>query len=338
MAYERQYHTNGDVLEASHLNHMEAGIKENSDSVSKLSEDIADIKQNGTGGSGITTAIKDALLNAFAHVAWIDENGQSYYDALSVALNSSGSDSEGGEDDETTTVTLSSISATYNGGEVTSGTKLADLTDIVVTATYSDGSTKNITTYELSGEIVTGENTITVSYGGLTTTFIVVATENNRTYLTYGEHIAYNMGDTNVVKYSDDGETSVTYNQSYAHVVIENIFDHDVDVHFKYTHGGDTIYRNLLICSVDVSDEMPEDTILQSKPSYNFGVGAPRNAYNCKNLNDYYIEGQGTDYTYTGNVYEGIYTLKAGCMLLIISGSNNMTSIDNDNSYFSVEE
>ena len=44
MAYERQYHTNGDVLEASHLNHMEAGIKENSDSVSKLSEEIADLK------------------------------------------------------------------------------------------------------------------------------------------------------------------------------------------------------------------------------------------------------------------------------------------------------
>ena len=42
MSYERQYYTNGDVLEASHLNHMEAGIKENSDSVSKLSEEIVD--------------------------------------------------------------------------------------------------------------------------------------------------------------------------------------------------------------------------------------------------------------------------------------------------------
>ena len=39
MSNERQYYTNGDVLEASHLNHMEAGIKENSDSVSKLSEE-----------------------------------------------------------------------------------------------------------------------------------------------------------------------------------------------------------------------------------------------------------------------------------------------------------
>jgi hypothetical protein len=41
MAYERQYYTNGDVLEARQLNHMETGIKENSDTISKLSEDIA---------------------------------------------------------------------------------------------------------------------------------------------------------------------------------------------------------------------------------------------------------------------------------------------------------
>ena len=49
MAYERQYYTNGDVLNAEQLNHMEAGIKENSDNIGKLSEDIEEIKQNGTG-------------------------------------------------------------------------------------------------------------------------------------------------------------------------------------------------------------------------------------------------------------------------------------------------
>lgn len=43
-------------------------------------------KANG-GGSGLTDAVKTALLNCFAHVAWIDENGQSYYNALETALN-----------------------------------------------------------------------------------------------------------------------------------------------------------------------------------------------------------------------------------------------------------
>lgn len=71
-------------------------------------------------------------------------------------------------------VTLTSISATYTGGNVAVGTSLSDLTDITVTATYSDGSTANVTDYTLSGTIEEGINTITVSYGGKTTTFIVV--------------------------------------------------------------------------------------------------------------------------------------------------------------------
>lgn len=70
-------------------------------------------------------------------------------------------------------ITLSSISATYIGGDVTVGTALTDLTGITVTAKYSDDTSKNVTAYTLSGEIVEGSNTITVSYQGKTTTFTV---------------------------------------------------------------------------------------------------------------------------------------------------------------------
>ena len=70
-------------------------------------------------------------------------------------------------------VTLSSISATYTGGDVIVGTSLDVLTGITVTATYSDGSTANVTDYTLSGEVVEGSNTITVTYEGMTTTFNV---------------------------------------------------------------------------------------------------------------------------------------------------------------------
>lgn len=69
--------------------------------------------------------------------------------------------------------TLSSISATYTGGNVTEGTALTDLTGIIVKATYSDGTTSNVTGYILNGTIVEGVNTITVTYEGLTTTFTV---------------------------------------------------------------------------------------------------------------------------------------------------------------------
>lgn len=70
-------------------------------------------------------------------------------------------------------VTLSSISATYSGGDVEEGTALSELTGITVTATYSDGSTATVTDYTLSGEIAEGENAITVSYGGKSTTITV---------------------------------------------------------------------------------------------------------------------------------------------------------------------
>lgn len=40
----------------------------------------------GTAGEGLTEAAKIALLNCLAHVAWIDEHGQDYYDALYNAL------------------------------------------------------------------------------------------------------------------------------------------------------------------------------------------------------------------------------------------------------------
>lgn len=71
-------------------------------------------------------------------------------------------------------VTLESISATYSGGDVEVGTDLTTLTGVVVTATYSDGSTVTVSGYTLSGEIAEGENVITVSYRGKTTTFTVV--------------------------------------------------------------------------------------------------------------------------------------------------------------------
>lgn len=76
---------------------------------------------------------------------------------------------------------LSSISATYSGGTVEAGTTLTQLTGISITATYTmTGYTGNITKsgittgYTLSGALTAGQtNTITVSYGGKTSTIQV---------------------------------------------------------------------------------------------------------------------------------------------------------------------
>ena len=70
-------------------------------------------------------------------------------------------------------VTLTSISATYSGGSVAVGTAVTGLKGIVVTAHYSDGTSKPATGYALSGTVTEGSNTITVTYEGMTTTFTV---------------------------------------------------------------------------------------------------------------------------------------------------------------------
>ena len=78
--------------------------------------------------------------------------------------------------------TLTSISATYAGEEVAIGSSLNGLTGITVIATYSDGSTKEVTDYTLSGEIAGESNTITVTYNGLTTTIMVIGVANALVY------------------------------------------------------------------------------------------------------------------------------------------------------------
>lgn len=77
---------------------------------------------------------------------------------------------------DTTEKTLTSISATYSGGSVPVGTAVSGLSGVTVTAHYSDGSTATVTGYSLSGSIVEGENTVTVTYQGKTATFVVTGT------------------------------------------------------------------------------------------------------------------------------------------------------------------
>lgn len=80
-----------------------------------------------------------------------------------------------------TTAVLSSISAVFNQGQnVVYDTDSLDTLKqyLVVTATYSDSTTVTVPSadYTLSGTLVVGTSTITVAYGGKTTTFTVTVT------------------------------------------------------------------------------------------------------------------------------------------------------------------
>ena len=125
-------------------------------------------------------AIKTALLNCFQHVAWTDEHGQDYYDALEVAFDSK---------------ELASITAVFTQGSATiyPDTPLDDLKQyLVVTANYTDSTSAPVTDYTLRGTLAVGTSTITVTYGGKTATFNVNVSSSYR-YITTGD-IYYQSG------------------------------------------------------------------------------------------------------------------------------------------------
>ena len=139
-----------------------ADAKAVGDAINSLSEEIANLQT-----SGLTTAQVKALDGMFKVIAYIKADVSAEYSAFKTAF---GIEDSGDTEPEKT---LTSIFATYSGGDVAIGTALTALTGITVTATYSDGSTAVVTGYTLSGTIAEGNNTITVSYGGKTTTITV---------------------------------------------------------------------------------------------------------------------------------------------------------------------
>lgn len=162
-----------------------------------------------TSDAGIATVSGGVVSPVSNGFCTITAKAGSYSASCEVTVNVSGE-----------IVTLQSISVTYTGGEVTVGTALTDLTGITVTAHYSDGSTDTITGYALSGEIVEGKNTITVSYGGKTTTFTVTGVAESG-----GEEVAVtDLGSGNMKWYSDGGDTllqQMTRARSYTGVFEE---------------------------------------------------------------------------------------------------------------------
>lgn len=205
MVYEKQNFKDGLTLFASQLNHIEDGIVTLANSISDSDGGVEFIYPES--GEVFTSVVPEAVPVSIS-ASYSGGNvaiGTSVYALVGVVVTAtysngttkavtgyklSGSIAKGSNtitvtyEGLTTTftvtgveaaqvVTLTSISAIYAGGSVAAGTAVTDLTDITVIAHYSDGSTAPVTGYTLSGEIAEGSNTITVGYGGKTTTFTV---------------------------------------------------------------------------------------------------------------------------------------------------------------------
>lgn len=148
-------------------------------SVQQLRQDAADIR-----AGGLPADLRAALLQIAEKVAYIDGNGAQYYQDLYDALGPS--------------AILTGITAVYTqSGAVYTTDALDSLkADLVVTASYSDGTTQTVQSsdYTLSGTLTVGTSMITVTYQDKTTTFTVTVSApalyplpaGNKTFMTAG--------------------------------------------------------------------------------------------------------------------------------------------------------
>lgn len=109
---------------------------------------------------------KTSLLNCFAHVAWTDDRGQDYYDALENALYPN---------------VFPKITAVFTPGthNIYADDNLNSLKQYLVVKYYETEESSGVeiasTDYTLSGTLTEGTNTIIVSYQSLSTAFSVTA-------------------------------------------------------------------------------------------------------------------------------------------------------------------
>ena len=118
---------------------------------------------------GLSYEAKQALMNCFENVAWVNEDGQDYYNALYDALFGT----------TPVTPTLESISAVFHQGSavIYDDATLDSLRQyLTVTAHYSDSTSQVVTTYQLAGTLTAGQSVITASYQGQLATFTVNVT------------------------------------------------------------------------------------------------------------------------------------------------------------------
>jgi hypothetical protein len=194
-----------------------ADAKKVGDEITGIKQDLSELVETVNTIEPLSEVAKAALLNCFAHVAWIDEHGQAYYDALEAALND-----------------IQSISAVYTqSGTVYATDTLDSLKEnLVVTATKPDSTQYVVpdSKYTLSGVLMVGVSTITVTYKGQTATFNVNVTDSRLVY-----EIPANTNLANVTH--DTGVTVFGKDDNYTFLIKAN-FDTTDKNGQALNHGG----------------------------------------------------------------------------------------------------
>lgn len=148
------------------VNYVDGQTVITAENMNDIQDAIIALENAPTGGT-VSDDLKQALLQLAQKVAYIDDQGQTYYDDLYNALYPP--------------KTLVSISAVFDQGSavIYDNASLDTLkTMLTVTAQYDDNTTEILpdSAYTLSGTLTVGTSTVTASYQGKTDTFDVTVT------------------------------------------------------------------------------------------------------------------------------------------------------------------
>lgn len=268
--------------------------------------------------SGLSEAAKVALLQIAQKVAYVDEDGQDYYDALYDAFYPPAE--------------LVGITAVYTqSGTVYDTDSLDDLkSDLVVTALYSDSTSAVITSgYTLSGTLTAGTSTITVAYGGQTATFNVTVTHKVIVSPIYSWDLTASLTDTvgGIVATTTatfTQGTGLVFNTNSTYADFGAVFSRDrtyeLDVQSVGTVAYST-YRRILMVDTDDKTSQGGAGLLYSPGTNNrygwwFYLGstwAAQATYGGSSAGDYlgvfdgktlkvYLDANGVAYVYTKNI------------------------------------
>lgn len=177
----------------------------------------------GGGGGGLTPTASELLLTILEEAVYGSDQSNN------IALLR----------EELLTLIPVSISANYNGSPAV-GTPYSSIY-YDVSVTYSDGSHATVIDYEVvtEGNVVSGTNTVTISYEGLTTTCTFTASEVTTYTVTY-----------NLTHVSSSSSASSVESGSYYNTVLTVDTDYNLDA-VTVTMGGvdvtSTVYGNLEI-------------------------------------------------------------------------------------------
>lgn len=185
----------------------------------------------------LTDEIKDAILAMFQHVAFSDDQGQAYYDALYDAMYP--------------TVNVTSISAVFNQGlnPVYDTDTLDSLKAyLTVTAFYDDGSSATVAAadYTLSGTLEVGTSTITVTYEECTDDFTVTVTSNPNPIIhnwNFKTGLTDSVGNVTAVLSRGTGSTQnatqdangLTFTERAQACDLGQVFDYDTTIEIDFT-------------------------------------------------------------------------------------------------------